>query len=65
MDQRNDANRAFDRPVHRACVVAECWCGPAAATPIRHKAAPRRRLADPTSAPVDLAAWRSVGLPIA
>jgi hypothetical protein len=54
--------RSLARPVHGACVVARCWCrGSVRASP----APDARRGRSAADRPIDLSAWRSVGLPIA
>jgi hypothetical protein len=58
------SSRSLDRPVHAACVVARCWCGGSARSAARPEAARRSRTAA-ASRPIDLTAWRSVGLPVA
>lgn len=58
------ALRPLDGAVHRACVVPGCWCrGPIRST-ARTEPGRRGRAAAP-SRTIDLAAWRSVGLPVA
>ena len=59
--------RSLDRPIHRACVVAGCWCRTSAA-PDQPEPSRRTRLTARASARrplADLTAWRSVGLPVA
>jgi len=68
MDQRiNGTGPAPERPIHRACVVAGCWCTSTTAA-IARSARPsvaRPSVARPIRA-ADLTniAWRSVGLPV-
>lgn len=73
MDQRisTGANGAFARPIHRACVVAGCWCGSTAAasrTPATDRLRRSGRTADLATATATYLtdiALRSVGLPVA
>ena len=58
------ASRSGDRPVHRACVVAGCWCQEAARSATRSPSVRRGRTVS-AARTIDLAAWRSVGLPVA
>ena len=68
MDQRTTigANASRGRPIHRACVVAGCWCGSTASTgrsaSVRGESATARRA---SSTVLTNIAWRSVGLPVA
>ncbi len=58
------AGRSHGSPVHRACVVAGCWCQEAARSATRMPVT--RRGGTTSAAPLlDLTAWRSVGLPVA
>ena len=74
MDQRSTigASLRLDRPIHRACVVAGCWCGSTTTAGARSV----RTAFDPGPAPrqtrgfaagstnlTDIA-WRCVGLPV-
>jgi hypothetical protein len=73
MDQRSTigSSMTLDRPIHRACVVAGCWCGstntagarPANTSSERGSARPTRGL-DAGSTNLTDIAWRSVGLPV-
>lgn len=74
MDQRSTigASLPLDRPIHRACVVAGCWCGStttadarsAGATSERGSTSRPIRGLDPDSTNLTGIAWRFVGLPV-
>jgi hypothetical protein len=71
MDQprHTRANVLLQRPVHRACVVAGCWCGATTTAGTLHGPGVTRtdRLAaGAASIASDLTriAWRSAGLPV-
>ena len=74
MHQRSTigSSRSLDRPIHRACVVAGCWCGSTttagarSANPAseRGSAARPMRSLDAGSTNLTDIAWRSVGLPV-
>ena len=55
--------RSLDGPVHRACVVAGCWCHGSVRSAARPS--PSRRNRGAGTPTIDLTAWRSVGLPVA
>jgi len=59
-----DPGRSPDGRVHRACVVAGCWCRDTDRSAVRSVPPRRARGAVPTRT-IDLTAWRSVGLPVA
>jgi hypothetical protein len=74
MDQRSTVGSRLDleRPIHRACVVAGCWCGStttasarsANTTSGRGSAAHQFRSLDGDTTHLTDIAWRSVGLPV-
>ena len=74
MDQRSTIGTSLplDRPIHRACVVAGCWCGStttagarsARATSERGSASRPIRGLDTDSTNLTGIAWRFVGLPV-
>ena len=74
MDQRSTIGTSLplDRPIHRACVVAGCWCGStttagarsAGTTSERGSASRPIRGLDADSTNLTGIAWRSVGLPV-
>ncbi len=73
MDQRSTIGTSLplDRPIHRACVVAGCWCGSTTTADARSATTSDRGLAarpirdlDADSTKLTGIAWRSVGLPV-
>jgi hypothetical protein len=74
MDQRSTIGTSLplDRPIHRACVVAGCWCGSTTTADTRsarttsERGSARRpiRGLDADSTKLTGTAWRFVGLPV-
>ena len=74
MDQRSTigTSHPLERPIHRACVVAGCWCGStttayalsASGTSERGSASRPIRGLDTDSTRHTGIAWRFVGLPV-
>ena len=68
MDQRITVGRGIEaaRPIHRACVVAGCWCGATAAATVADRLrSAGRAIAVGPAVNLTSVALRSVGLPVA